>query len=99
MTIRFHQKRVRARTRYSSLSSESAFVIGRLIPNQEYTLTSIFFFSYTWTMKTFSTALTEPNNFHMVELFRDDPQTVGQITSRLGLQTPPFSTTPHCLST
>src|SRR5260221_13829441 len=91
MTIRFHQRRVRARTRYSSLSPESAFLIGRIIPNQEYTLTSIFFFRYTWTMKTFWTALTEPNRFHMVELLRDGPLTVGEITARLGLQQPQVS--------
>src|SRR5260221_1645826 len=91
MTIRFHQKRVRARTGYSSMSPESALVIGRIIPNQEYTFTSIFFFRYTWTMKTFWTALTEPNRFHMVEMLRDGPLTVGEITARLGLQQPQVS--------
>lgn len=42
-------------------------------------------------MKTFWTALTEPNRFHMVELLRNGPLTVGEITVRLGLQQPQVS--------
>ena len=42
-------------------------------------------------MKTLWTALTEPNRFHIVELLRDGPLTVGEITSRLGLQQPQVS--------
>ena len=42
-------------------------------------------------MKTLWTALMEPNRFHMVELLRDGPLTVGQITQRLGLQQPQVS--------
>ena len=33
----------------------------------------------------------EPNRFHMVELLRDGPLTVGEITQRLGLQQPQVS--------
>lgn len=42
-------------------------------------------------MKTLWTALTEPNRFRMVELLRDGPLTVGEITERLGLQQPQVS--------
>jgi DNA-binding transcriptional ArsR family regulator len=54
-------------------------------------LTSIFLFGYTGTMKTLWIALTEPNRFHIVELLRDGPLTVGEITERLGLQQPQVS--------
>ena len=43
------------------------------------------------TMKTLWTALTEPNRLHIVELLRDGPLTVGEITARLGLQQPQVS--------
>ena len=33
----------------------------------------------------------EPNRFHIVELLRDGPLTVGEITERLGLQQPQVS--------
>jgi len=36
-------------------------------------------------MKTLWTALTEPNRLHIIELLRDGPLTVGEITERLGL--------------
>ena len=39
-------------------------------------------------MKTLWVALMEPNRFHIVELLRDGPLTVGEITERLGLQQP-----------
>src|SRR6266567_4246147 len=42
-------------------------------------------------MKTLLAALTEPNHLHIVELLRDGPLTVGQITQRLGLQQPQVS--------
>jgi DNA-binding transcriptional ArsR family regulator len=42
-------------------------------------------------MKTLWTALMEPNRFHIVELLRDGPLTVGEITKRLGLQQPQVS--------
>jgi DNA-binding transcriptional ArsR family regulator len=42
-------------------------------------------------MKTLWGALTEPNRLHIVELLRDGPLTVGQITQRLGLQQPQVS--------
>src|ERR1700726_3057510 len=48
-------------------------------------------FGYTRTMKTLWTALTEPNRFHIVELLRDGPLTVGEIAERLGLQQPQVS--------
>ena len=54
-------------------------------------MTSIFLFGYTRTMKTLWTALTEPNRAHIVELLRDGPLTVGEITERLGLQQPQVS--------
>jgi DNA-binding transcriptional ArsR family regulator len=42
-------------------------------------------------MKTLLAALTEPNRLHIVELLRDGPLTVGEITARLGLQQPQAS--------
>jgi DNA-binding transcriptional ArsR family regulator len=42
-------------------------------------------------MNTLWTALMEPNRLHIVELLRDGPLTVGQITQRLGLQQPQVS--------
>jgi DNA-binding transcriptional ArsR family regulator len=57
----------------------------------EYALTGIFLFRYTVTMKTLLAALTEPNRLHIVELLRDGPLTVGEITERLGLQQPQAS--------
>jgi DNA-binding transcriptional ArsR family regulator len=42
-------------------------------------------------MKTTWIALAEPNRFHIVELLRDCPLTVGEITERLGLQQPQVS--------
>ena len=54
-------------------------------------MTSIFLFGYTIDMKTLWTALMEPNRFHIVELLRDGPLTVGEITERLGLQQPQVS--------
>ncbi len=42
-------------------------------------------------METLWTALTEPNRLHIVELLRDGPLTVGQITEHLGLQQPQVS--------
>src|SRR6266704_3843759 len=70
---------------------ERAFVRDQNILFQEYTLTSILLFGYTRTMKTLWTALTEPNRVHIVELLRDGPLTVGEITQRLGLQQPQVS--------
>jgi DNA-binding transcriptional ArsR family regulator len=66
-------------------------VIDRNILFKEYTLTSIFLFGYARTMKTLWTALTEANRLHIVELLRDGPLTVGEITERLGLQQPQVS--------
>ncbi len=42
-------------------------------------------------MKTLWAALMEPNRFHIVELLRDGPLTVGQITQRLDLPQPQVS--------
>ena len=42
-------------------------------------------------MKTLWTALTEPHRLRIVELLRDGPMTVGEITQRLGLQQPQAS--------
>ncbi|HKV02736.1 MAG TPA: metalloregulator ArsR/SmtB family transcription factor [Ktedonobacteraceae bacterium] len=42
-------------------------------------------------MNTLWTALTEPNRFHIVELLRDGPLTVGQIAERLALRQPQVS--------
>jgi DNA-binding transcriptional ArsR family regulator len=42
-------------------------------------------------MKNLWTALTEPNRLHIVELLRDGPLTVGEITQKLGLQQPQVS--------
>ncbi len=42
-------------------------------------------------MKTRWAALMEPNRFHIVELLRDGPLTVGEIAERLGLPQPQVS--------
>jgi DNA-binding transcriptional ArsR family regulator len=42
-------------------------------------------------MKTLWAALTEPNRVRIVELLRDGPLTVGEITARLGLRQPQVS--------
>ncbi|HLZ56973.1 MAG TPA: metalloregulator ArsR/SmtB family transcription factor [Ktedonosporobacter sp.] len=42
-------------------------------------------------MKTLWAALMEPNRLHIVELLRDGPLAVGEITERLGLQQPQVS--------
>lgn len=42
-------------------------------------------------MKTLWTALMEPHRLQIVELLRDGPLTVGEITERLGLQQPQVS--------
>ena len=42
-------------------------------------------------MKTQWTALMEPNRLHIVELLREGPLTVGEITARLGLRQPQVS--------
>src|SRR5258708_39419833 len=70
---------------------EHTLVIDHCFPFQEYSLTSIFLLGYNKTMKTLWTALTEPNRLHIVELLRDGPLTVGEITERLGLQQPQAS--------
>ena len=54
-------------------------------------MTGIFLFGYTIIMKTLWAALMEPNRLHIVELLRDGPLTVGEITERLGLQQPQVS--------
>lgn len=54
-------------------------------------MTGIFLFGYTGTMKTLWAALMEPNRLHIVELLRDGPLTVGEITEQLGLQQPQAS--------
>src|SRR5438309_11255993 len=42
-------------------------------------------------MKTLWTALADPNREHIVELLRDGPLTVGELTRRLGLLQPQVS--------
>jgi DNA-binding transcriptional ArsR family regulator len=54
-------------------------------------LTRIFLFVYTRTMKTLWAALMEPNRLHIIELLRDGPLTVGEITELLALQQPQVS--------
>jgi DNA-binding transcriptional ArsR family regulator len=46
---------------------------------------------YTFGMETLWSALMEPHRLHIVELLRDGPLTVGEITERLGLQQPQVS--------
>ena len=75
----------------SSMLLARAFLKDQNILFREYSLTSIFLFGYTRTMKTLWTALMEPNRVHIVELLRDGPLTVGEITQRLGLQQPQVS--------
>ena len=55
-------------------------------------MTKIFLFEYTLiTMKTLWTALADPNREQIVEMLRDGPLTVGEITRRLGIQQPQVS--------
>ena len=54
-------------------------------------MTSIFLFGYTITMKTLWTVLADPNREHIVEMLRDGPLTVGEITRRLGIRQPQVS--------
>ncbi len=70
---------------------EHALVRDNCFPFQEYSLTSIFLLGYNRIMKTLWTALTEPHRLHIVELLRDGPLAVGEITERLGLQQPQVS--------
>ena len=42
-------------------------------------------------MKTLWTALADPNRAHIVELLRDGPLTVGELTRRLGIRQPQVS--------
>src|SRR5713101_3762223 len=67
------------------------FEIDRNILFYEYALRGIILFGYTRTMKPICTAVMEPNRLHIVELLRDAPLTVGEITERLGLQQPQVS--------
>ena len=76
---------------HHTLTLMVSFMIDQNILFQEYALTGIFLFGYTINMKTLWTALTEPNRLHIVELLRDGPLTVGEITERLGLQQPQVS--------
>src|SRR5258706_9618236 len=57
----------------------------------EYALTRIYLIRYTISMKTVWTALTEPHRLQIVELLRDGPMTVGEITQQLELQQPQAS--------
>jgi DNA-binding transcriptional ArsR family regulator len=70
---------------------EHALAIDNCFPYQEYALTGIFLLGYNRIMKTLWTALMETNRLHIVELLRDGPLTVGEITERLGLQQPQVS--------
>ncbi len=54
-------------------------------------MTRIFLFGYTITMKTLWTVLADPNREHIVEMLRDGPLTVGEITRRLGIRQPQVS--------
>jgi DNA-binding transcriptional ArsR family regulator len=54
-------------------------------------LTRIFLFGYTISMKTLWTVLADPNREHIVEMLRDGPLTVGEITRRLGIRQPQVS--------
>src|SRR5437588_4607204 len=59
--------------------------------SHEYSLTRIFLFGYTITMKTLWTALADHNRAHIVELLRDGPLTEGELTRRLGIRQPQVS--------
>ena len=54
-------------------------------------MTRIFIFGYTISMKTLWTVLADPNREHIVEMLRDGPLTVGEITRRLGIRQPQVS--------
>jgi DNA-binding transcriptional ArsR family regulator len=56
-----------------------------------YSFTRIFLLVYIINMKTILNALAEPNRLHIVELLRDGPMTVGEITDKLGLNQPQVS--------
>ena len=54
-------------------------------------MTRMFLFGYTITMKTLWTVLADPNREHIVEMLRDGPLTVSEITRRLGIRQPQVS--------
>jgi DNA-binding transcriptional ArsR family regulator len=56
-----------------------------------YSLTSICLLRYIRNMLTTLGALAEPNRLHIVELLRDGPRSVGEISARLGLHQPQVS--------
>lgn len=61
-----------------------------IIDSYEYTLTGIFLWWYIVDMKTIS-VLAEPNRLLIVELLREGPLSVGEITERLGFNQPQVS--------
>jgi len=71
--------------------AENGLALASNILFREYSLTGIFLSGYTYDMETLWSALTEPHRLRIVELLRDGPLTVGEITERLGLQQPQVS--------
>lgn len=71
--------------------AENGLAMASNILFKEYLLTGIFLLEYTYDMETLWSALTEPHRLRIVELLRDGPLTVGEITERLGLQQPQVS--------
>lgn len=57
----------------------------------KYSFTRIFLLVYIMNMKTILNALAEPNRLQIVELLRDGPLTVGEITGKLGMNQPQVS--------
>jgi DNA-binding transcriptional ArsR family regulator len=57
----------------------------------KYSFTRIFLVVYIINMKTILNALAEPNRLQIVELLRDGPLTVGEITDKLGMNQPQVS--------
>jgi DNA-binding transcriptional ArsR family regulator len=57
----------------------------------KYSFTRIFLLVYIINMKTILNALAEPNRLQIVELLRDGPLTVGEITDKLGMNQPQVS--------
>src|SRR5205814_1690899 len=76
---------------HSQMLFETSDEINQNISFEEYSLTGIFLLWYIRSMKTLWAALMEPNRLHIVELLRDGPLTVGEITERLGLLQPQVS--------
>jgi len=76
---------------YKYFSQTSKFNFDKNGNFNEYSLTGIFVLRYIKYMEKVLSALAEPNRFHIIELLRDGPLTVGEIADQLRLRQPQVS--------